>query len=96
MFVKVSYLGAYPLGADVELNGVKIMQSDWNEYRKPVFMYGKKAVISPFFLQMFYITQEAKTIFFAAHEYRLGHYHIFTVGESANEKLSKKITPDRH
>ena len=95
MFVKVSYLGAYPLGADVELNGVKIMQSKWNEYRKPVFIYGKKSVVSPFFLQMFYITQEAKTIFFAADEYRLGHYHIFTVGESTNEKLSKKITPDR-
>ncbi len=96
MFVKVSYLGAYPLGADVELNGVKIMQSDWNEYRKPVFMYGKKAVISPLCLQLFYVVFETKIVFFAADEYRLGHYHIFTVGESANEKLSKKINPDRH
>lgn len=96
MFVKVSYLGAYPLGADVELNGVKIMQSEWNEYRKAVIMYGKNSVINPFFLQLFFVATETKIVFFAAHEYCLGHYHIFAVGERANEKLSKKIIPDGH
>ena len=37
MFVKVSYLGFYPLGSDIEINNIKIMQLDWNEYKITCF-----------------------------------------------------------
>ena len=55
MFVKVNYLGFYPLGSDIEINNIKIMQLDWNEYKKPVLIYGKKNVINPFYSKLFYV-----------------------------------------
>ncbi len=96
MFVKVNYFGSYPLGADVELNNAKIMQSEWNEYRKLTFIYGKKSVVSLFGLQLFYVVTQTKIVFFGAYEYRLGHYHIFAVSENTNEKLSKSINVTVH
>ncbi len=64
MFIKVNYFGSYPLGADVELDGVKIMQSEWNEYKKIVFIFGKKKYVTPFFTQLFYAFSENKVAFF--------------------------------
>ena len=48
MFVKVDYLGFYPLGSDIEFNSIKIMKSEWHTYEKRVFTYGKKNVVRPF------------------------------------------------
>ena len=42
MFVKVEYCGMYPLGSDMELDTVPIMQGEWRVYGKPVVTYGKK------------------------------------------------------
>ena len=91
MFVKVSYLGFYPLGSDIEINNIKIMQLDWNEYKKPVLIYGKKNVINPFYSQLFYVISKTNIAFFTAHEYGLGHYHIFSVSDKSSDKLSKTI-----
>ena len=96
MFVKVNYFGSYPVGADVALNDVKIMQSEWNEYRKFAFLYGKKSVVSLLAVQLYYVVAQTKIVFFGAYEYRLGHYHIFSVSERANEKLSKSIEVTVH
>ena len=91
MLVKVNYLGFYSLGDDVEINNVKIMQSDWNEYKKPIVFCGEETVVNPFYLQLFYVVSKTNIAFFAAHEYGLGHYHIFAVSDKAYDKLSKKI-----
>ena len=91
MFVKVSYLGFYPLGSDIEINNIKIMQLDWNEYKKPVLIYGKKNVINPFYSQLFYVISKTNIAFFTAYEYGLGHYHVFSVSDKSSDKLSKRI-----
>lgn len=49
MFVAVKYFGFYPLGSDVELNGVKIMQEYWNEYNKFIISIGKKECCESFY-----------------------------------------------
>ena len=91
MFVKVSYLGFYPLGSDIEINNIKIMQLDWNEFKKPVLIYGKKNVINPFYSQLFYVVSKTNIAFFTAYEYGLGHFHIFSVSDKSCDKLCKKI-----
>lgn len=92
MFVKAHYFGFYPLGSDIELNGVKIMQLKWNIYKRFVILFGKRNKVSPNFEQLFFVETEGKAIFFAAVEYGLGHYHIFTISDKATKKLSKKIS----
>ena len=64
MFVAVKYFGFYPLGSDVELDGVKIMQEYWNEYNKFIILIGKKNVVSPFMQQVFYVISKDKIVFF--------------------------------
>lgn len=91
MFVKVNYLGLYPLGSDIEINNVKIMQYEWNIYRKPIFLYGKNNIINPFYLQLFYVVSKTDIAFFAAYENTLGHYHIFLVNDKYYDKLIEKI-----
>ena len=54
VFVKVNYFGFYPLGSDVCYNDVRIMQTPWEEYRFPVFVFGKKQTVNPCFSQVFY------------------------------------------
>ena len=90
MLVRVNYSGDYPLGSDVKINNVKIMQSIWNEYDKSVIVYGHKALF-PFYNQLFYVITSEGAVFFAAFEYDFGHYHIFTVSEKQNKKLAKRI-----
>ena len=91
MFVKVEYFGFYPLGSDIELNHIKIMKSKWNVYKKPVVTYGKKNVVSPSLQDLYYVVSDENVVFFVAIEYGLGHYHIFTVCEKTNSKLSKNL-----
>ena len=91
MFIKVEYCGMYPLGSDMELDTVPIMQGEWRAYGKPAVSYGKKNIVSPFLEQIYYVTHKNRTVFFAAIEYGLGHYHIFRVTPKANEKLTAKI-----
>lgn len=91
MFIRVSYLGSYPLGDDVELNNIKIMKFKWNEYNKTVFIFGGEKYIIPFFTQLFYVISNNNVSFFTAYEYCLGHYHIFAVCEKDNERLAKKV-----
>ncbi len=91
MIVRVKYFGFFPLGSDVELDEVRIMQSEWNEYTKPIWVFGKKHVINPFFCNVFYIKQDKKTVFFAAYECGIGKYHIFTINEKDVEKLKGKV-----
>lgn len=91
MFVKTYYFGFYPLGSDIELNGVKIMQLKWNTYERFVIPFGKREKVSPNFQQLFYVETEGKIIFFVAVEYGLGHYHIFTISDKATKRLSPKL-----
>ena len=94
MFIKVNYLGFYPLGSDVEINGIPFMKLQWHAYKKPVFLYGKKTAIKPFYLQLFYVFSKTDIAFFAAYEYGLGQYHVFTVNEKQSKKLMKHIVSD--
>ena len=91
MFVKVEYLGFYPLGAEVELYNVQIMKAEWNTYNKTVFTYGKKNVVSPFLGQLYYVKYNEGFVFFVAMEQGLGHYHIFMTDAKTNTKLSAKM-----
>ena len=88
MFVKVKYLGFYPLGSEIKVHNIPIMQGTWNVFNKPVITYGKKSVVSPIFEHLYYVTHKNSTVFFVAVEYGLGHYHIFYTDEKTNAKLS--------
>ncbi len=91
MLVKCKYFGFYPLGSEVELEGIKIMKEYWNECNKFIIPIGKRNVVSPFMQQVFYVITNAKIIFFVAIEYGLGHYYIFTISNKASKRLEKKI-----
>ena len=91
VFVKVNYFGFYPLGSDVCYNDVKIMQTPWEEYRFPVFVFGKKQTVDPCFGQVFYAKNDNQTVFFVAIEYGLGHYHIFSINDCTQQKMIRKI-----
>ncbi len=96
MLIKASYLGFYPLGSDIEINNVKIMQLDWNKYKKPVLIYGKKNVVNLFHSQLFYVISKYNIAFFSAYEYGLGHYHIFSISDKHYDKLFKNIDLTPH
>ncbi|MBE6531588.1 MAG: hypothetical protein E7679_05855 [Ruminococcaceae bacterium] len=89
MFVKTVYLGCYPLGGDLKINGIKIMQSEWKKIRKPiVFPFGKRCEkVIPFFCETFVVMADGKRAFFLACESGIGKYHIFGLSEKANQKL---------
>ena len=91
MIAKVKQFEFYPLGSDVELNGIKIMQEYWNEYDKFIIPIGKKNVVNPFMQQVFYVVSKDKIVFFVAVEYGLGHYHIFMISDKKSKKLEKKV-----
>ncbi len=95
MLAVVKYLGYYPLGSDVELNGVKIMQEYWNEYDKFIIPIGKKNVVSPFMQQVFYVISKDKIVFFVAIEYGLGHYYIFSISDKKSKLLEKKVNSQK-
>jgi len=91
LFAKVKYFGFYPIGSDVCYNNVKIMQTSWEPYKYPIFLFGKKQIVCPFFGQVFYVTNNESTVFFVAIEYGYGHYHIFSINEHTQKKLVKRI-----
>ena len=91
MFVKVNYFGFYPLGSDVCYNDVKIMQTPWESYKYPAFVFGKKQTVNPCFGQVFYAKNDNQTVFFVAIEYGLGHYHIFSINDCTQQKMIRKI-----
>ena len=90
MFAKTVYLGYYPIGGDLEINGIKILQHEWKRLRKPiVFPFGKSYKgIYPFFCETFVVEADGKRAFFLAYEAEIGKYHIFGLSEKAERRLS--------
>jgi hypothetical protein len=93
MFARVFYLGYHPLGGDLEINGIKVMQAEWMKLRKPaVFAIGKSHDgISPAFCKAFYVKSEEKYAFFLAHENEIGKYHIFGFSDKDVNKLCAQV-----
>ena len=90
MFVKAVYLGYHPLGGDLEIDGIKIMQLKWKELRRPlVFAFGKSIKgENPIFSYTFVAKENEKTVFFIANESEIGKYHIWGFSVKAAERLS--------
>lgn len=95
MFVKVEYLGFYPMGSDVILQNIKIMQEPWNVYKYPTICVGKSKEVSPLCGQVFYVTKGEQTVFFVAIEYGLSKYHVFTISGKTQKRLIKRIKTNR-
>ena len=93
MFARVFYLGYHPLGGDLEINGIKVMQAEWMKLRKPaVFAIGKSHDgISPAFCEAFYVKSEEKYAFFLAHENEIDKYHIFGFSDKDVNKLCAQV-----
>ena len=91
MFAEATYFGFYPLGSDVVLHGIKIMQAAWNHHNSPVIVFGKKHTVSPLLSSVYYVTSDEQTVFFAAIEHGLGRYHIFLLDTKAQQRLRKRI-----
>lgn len=89
MIAAAKYFGFFPLGSDVELNGIRIMQNEWRKYKKPILIVGKKQFISPMYCDVFYAEENGRTVFFAAYEYGIGHYHIYSFKEKYLNKMKK-------
>ena len=89
MFTKTIYLGYYPLGGDLKINGIKVMQSKWKKLRKPILVaFGKSHKgVNPFFCEPFVVEVGGKRAFFLASEVGIGKYHVFGLSEKANQKL---------
>lgn len=95
MLIKAKYFGFYPLGSDITVNNIRIMQSKWRIIRGMYFVAGSKKInnhkrISVFGDKIYCAEENGKTICFAATEYGLGKYHIFLFSDKANKKLSLK------
>ena len=90
MFVKAVYLGYHPLGGDLEIDGIKIMQLKWKELRRPlVFAFGKSIKgTNPIFSYAFVAEENEKKVFFLAQECGIGKYHIWGFSTKTAEKLS--------
>ena len=95
MLAKAIYLGYYPLGGDLEIDGVKIMQFKWNCLRRPTILSFGKTIqgASPISSYVFVVTENEKTVFFLANECGIGKYHIWSFSDKFVKKLRehKKI-----
>ena len=93
MIAKVIYSGFHRLGDDFEIDGVKVMQTQWKEIVKPfIFPFGKsRDGVNPFLCTPFISEYNGKQAFFLAHENGVGKYYIFTFSKKAQEKLSSRI-----
>ncbi len=89
MFAKATYLGYYPLGGDLEIDNIKIMQLDWKRLCRPVILSIGKTIqgSSPIFSYVFVVTENEKTVFFLANEYGIGKYHIWSFSDKVVKKL---------
>ncbi len=96
MFIRAKYFGFYPLGSDVEIAGVHIMQCEWKVITKAPLCFGHKKIkngkkVSAFGKTIFYAKENGKSIYFVAKEWGIGKYHIFLFNNKTNEKLKKNI-----
>ena len=89
MLAKAIYLGYYPLGGDLEIDGIKIMQFEWkNLYRPTILPFGKTVQgVSPIFSHIFVVTENEKAVFFLANECGIGKYHIWSFSDKVIKKL---------
>ena len=92
MLAKATYLGYYPLGGDLEIDGIRIMQSEWKCLHRPIVLPFGKTIqgISPTFLHTFVVEKNEKTVFFLANECGIGKYHIWSFSGKVVKKLCKK------
>ena len=89
MLAKAIYLGYYPLGGDLEIDGIKIMQLEWKHLRSPIILSFGKAIqgSTPTFSHAFVVTKNEKTVFFLANECGMGKYHIWSFSNKVIKKL---------
>ena len=89
MLAKAIYLGCYPLGGALEIDGIKIMQFEWKRLHRPIILSFGKTIqgVSPMFSHALGVTGNGKTVFFLANESGIGKYHIW----SFSDKLVKKL-----
>lgn len=89
MFARAVYLGCYPLGGNLEINGIRVMQTEWKQLCKPIVLsIGKRREgVNPIFCEAFVAGVGGKRAFFLAHENGIGKYHIFRFSDKATEKL---------
>ncbi|MGN0814121.1 MAG: hypothetical protein ACI4MH_02680 [Candidatus Coproplasma sp.] len=95
MIVKAKYFGFYPLGSDVDVNGVHIMQREWKIVSGSAFVIGSKKIsngekVSAVGRKIYSVEENGKTVFFTAKEYGMGKYHIFLFSDRVNNKLSNR------
>ena len=89
MLAKAIYLGYYPLGGDLEIDGIKIMQFEWKCLLRPIILPFWKTTqgASPTFSHVFAVVEKEKTVFFLANECGIGKYHIWTFSDKFVKKL---------
>lgn len=89
MLTKTIYSGCYPLGGDLEIDGIQVMQSAWKCLRRPtVLPFGKTIQgVNPMFSQAYVVEKNKKLIFFLASESSIGKYHIWVFPDITTEKL---------
>ena len=89
MLAKAIYLGYYPLGGDLEIDGIKIMQFEWKCLLRPIILPFGKTIqgVSPTFSHVFVVTEKEKTVFFLANESGIGKYHIWSFSDKVVKKL---------
>ena len=89
MLAKVTYLGYYPLGGDLEIDGIKIMQFEWKCLLRPIILPFGKTIqgASPTFSHIFAVNENEKTVFFLANECGIGKYHIWSFSDKVLKKL---------
>lgn len=65
MLAKAIYLGYYPLGGDLEIDGIKIMQFEWKRLLRPIILPFGKTIqgVSPTFSHVFAVTENEKNCF---------------------------------
>ena len=89
MLAKAIYLGYYPLGGDLEIDSIKIMQFEWKCLLRPIILTFGKTIqgVSPTFSHVFTVTEKEKTAFFLAKECGIGKYHIWSFSDKVMKKL---------
>lgn len=89
MLAKAIYLGYYPLGGDLEIDGIKIMQFEWKRLLSPIILPFGKTIqgVSPTFSHVFAVTENEKTVFFLVNEHGIGKYHIWFFFDKVVKKL---------
>ena len=89
MLTKAIYSGCYPLGGDLKIDGIQVMQSEWKYLHRPtVLPFGKTIQgVSPMFSQAYVVEKNKKLIFFLATESGIGKYHIWCFPDVTTEKL---------